>query len=295
MVNSFNENSLLTVIVPVTRMHGKMKNLFSWLNDVNLYECEVIIVHDRQDQETSQELQQYLQKINSPRVHFLEGSFGSPGLARNFGKKYATGTHTMFCDSDDVLQLSTTFEILTKNLNSTIIIGSYEAVNSSSNQKVVKHLAPVNLMDLVKSPGMWRFIFKSEVIKNIEFTEYCMGEDQLFLAQTDVFSQDVLRVSETLYRYYTNNPSQLTSQKDRTADLIPVINRMIELEMQSRGQNRTFIKLLILKNCLTVLKNIRHLKVDSKRRVLVDLLRQFMKIILDLNWYRAFTVGGRIE
>jgi len=41
-VNSFNENTLLTVIVPVTRMHGKMKNLFSWLNDVNLYECEVI-------------------------------------------------------------------------------------------------------------------------------------------------------------------------------------------------------------------------------------------------------------
>jgi len=271
MVDSFKGNTLLTVIVPVTRMHGKMKNLFSWLNDVNVYECEVIIIHDRQDQETSQELQKHLQKLNSPKIHFLEGSFGSPGLARNFGKQYATGTHIMFCDSDDILQLSTTFEIIRKNLRSTIIIGGYEAVNSSSKHKVVKHLAPVNLLDLAKSPGMWRFIFKSEVIKNIDFSEYCMGEDQLFLAQTDVFSHDVLRVSETLYLYYTNNPSQLTSQKDRIADLIPVISRMIELEMQFCRQNRTFIKLLILKNCLTVLKNSRHLRIDSKRKVLVDL------------------------
>ena len=294
-MNSFNENTLLTVIVPVTRMHGKMKNLFSWLNDVNIYECEVIIIHDRQDQETSQELQQCLKKLNSPKVHFFEGSFGSPGLARNFGKKYATGTYIMFCDSDDVLQLSTTFEILRKNLSFTIIIGGYEEVNSSSNQRAVKHPAPVHLLELAKSPGMWRFIFKSEVIKNIDFTEYCMGEDQLFLAQIGVFSQNVIRVNETLYHYYTNNPSQLTSQKDRIVDLIPVLSRMKKLEMQFLGQNRTFIKLLILKNCLTILKNSHNLQVDSKREVSLDLSLQCVKMILTLNWNRAFRFEGRFE
>jgi glycosyltransferase involved in cell wall biosynthesis len=295
MVDSYKEVPLLTVIVPITRMHGKMENLFSWLNDVNAYECEVILIHDWQDQETSRELQQYVHELNSSKVHFFEGRFGSPGLARNFGKRYATGTHIMFCDSDDVLQLPSTIEIIRKNSGSKIIIGSYVEVNSLSTQQVVKHLAPVNLLKLAKAPGMWRFIFKSEVIKNIDFTEYCMGEDQLFLAQVDVFSQDFLCVSETLYLYFTNNPDQLTAQKARTFDLIPVIRRMIDLEIQFRKQNKTFIKLLILKNCITVLKNSRHLRVDSKRKVLLNFSWQFVKMTLTLNWYRVFRFEGRLE
>jgi hypothetical protein len=142
---------------------------------------------------------------------------------------------------------------------------------------------------------MWRFIFKSEVIENVAFTENCMGEDQLFLAQVDVFSQDVLCVNETLYFYYTNNPSQLTSQKDKIADLISVICRMEELEMQFNGQNKTFVKLLILKNCLTVMKNSGHLNVHSKRKVLVGLSRQFIKMSLTLNWNRVVRFGSRFE
>lgn len=294
-MDSVNENPLLTVIVPITRMHRKMQNLFSWLDQVDQYKCEVVLIHDKQEQETSDELQRYLQKLNSQNIQFFEGNFGSPGLARNFGKLYASGTYIMFCDSDDVLQLSSIIEIIIANLDPMVIIGGYESVNSFSKQKVMKHLAPVNLFQLAKSPGMWRFIFKSEVIKNVNFTEYCMGEDQLFLAQVDLFSKDVLRVNETLYHYYTNNPSQLTAQKDRIADLIPVVSRMIELEMQTHGQNSTFVKILILKNCLTVFKYSGDLKVDFKGKVLVNLSRQFIKVILTLNWSRALKFGSRID
>ncbi len=290
-----NQDSLLTVIVPISRMHGKMKNLFSWLNQVDQYECEVIIIHDKQDQKTSEELQQRLEYLKSPKVQFLEGNFRSPGLARNFGIRHASGTHIMFCDSDDVLQLSSAIAVIRQNPIPKIIIGGYEAVNSQSNHKIVKHQEPASLAQLAKSPGIWRFIFKIEVIENLEFTEYCMGEDQLFLAQLGMFSHDVLRISKTLYHYYTNTPGQLTSQKDRIPDLIAVIGGLKKLEKQFHGQNRTLTKLLILKNCLTVLKNSPKLAVDSKRRVLIKLTKQIVVIILTLNWNQVFRFGGKSE
>lgn len=290
-----NENQLLTVIVPISRMFGKMQNLMSWLISVDDHECEVIIVHDKQDEGTSEELKQLLQKLDSQKVEFLEGSFGSPGLARNFGKSHATGTHVMFCDSDDVLQLSSVLEVIEKNPNNSVIIGSYTAVNSLSSQKFIIHPVPENLFQLAKSPGMWRFIFRSEVVKNIDFAEFCMGEDQLFLAQVGMFSQDIVRVSETLYHYYTNNSSQLTSQKDRIPDLISVIHCLKEEEGRFDGKNRAFVKLLVLKNSLTILKNLRSLRVDSKKIASRDMYRQIIKIIFTLNWKEAFGFDGEFK
>jgi hypothetical protein len=276
-------------------MHGKMQNLFSWLNQVNEQECEVIIIHDKQDQKTSEELQQKLQKLESLKVRLLEGVFGSPGMTRNFGKQLATGTHIMFCDSDDVLELSTVISVIKKYPMPSVIIGGYETVHSLPNQLIVKHRAPGNLLQLAKSPGMWRFIFKSEVISDLDFSEYCMGEDQLFLAQAAVFSQNILRVSETLYHYHASIPGQLTSQKERIPDLISVVRVLKELELNFFGKNKTFVKLLILKNCLTILKNFPYLKIALKKDVSASLVREFIKEILTLNWNQTFRFGGKSE
>ena len=292
-MGNWHKNQLLTVVVPVSRMYGKMHNLFLWLNEVNDHDCEVIIVHDKQDTMTSDELQKQLQKIDSPKIRFLEGSFGSPGLARNFGKKYATGSHIMFCDSDDVLQLSKALECIGKQPCPSVIIGGYLTVNSQSRQQKERHKAPGNVLQLAKSPGIWRFIFKSEVIKGIDFKDYRMGEDQLFLAHVGLLTQDVLRVSETLYHYYTNNKDQLTSQKGNLSDLIGVIRDVRDLETQFRGQNRTFAKLLILKNCLTLFKNSRALIGNSKSSAITYALWQAIRAFFTLNWTRTLRFEGR--
>ncbi len=292
-MGSRHKNQLLTVVVPVSKMYGKMQNLFLWLNEVNDHDCEVIIVHDKQDTMTSDELQKQLQKFGSPKIRFLEGSFGSPGLARNFGKRYATGSHIMFCDSDDVLQLSKALESIGKHPRPSVIIGGYLTVNSESRQQKERHKAPGNVLQLAKSPGIWRFIFKSEVIQGIDFKDYRMGEDQLFLAHVGLLTQDVLRVSETLYHYYTNNKDQLTSQKGNLSDLIGVIRDVRDLETQFRGQNRTFVKLLILKNCLTLFKNSRALIRSSKSSAITYTLWQAIRAFFTLNWTRTLRFEGR--
>lgn len=292
-MGSRHKNQLLTVVVPVSKMYGKMQNLFLWLNEVNDHDCEVIIVHDKQDTMTSDELQKQLQKFGSPKIRFLEGSFGSPGLARNFGKKYATGSYIMFCDSDDVLQLSKALESIEKHPRPSVIIGGYLTVNSESRQQKERHKAPGNVLQLAKSPGIWRFIFKSEVIQGIDFKDYRMGEDQLFLAHVGLLTQDVLRVSETLYHYYTNNKDQLTSQKGNLSDLIEVIRDVRDLESQFRGQNRTFVKLLILKNCLTLFKNSRALIGSSKSSAITYTLWQAIRAFFTLNWTRTLRFEGR--
>ena len=97
---------LLSVIVPVARMSGRLALMQSWLTSIsNLDTVEVIVVHDKQDEETSRELREILNSVNSDRCILIEEFVNSPGLARNLGLKAASGIWVIFADSDDKLMI----------------------------------------------------------------------------------------------------------------------------------------------------------------------------------------------
>jgi glycosyltransferase involved in cell wall biosynthesis len=285
----------LTVIVPITKMAGKMQNLRSWLNQIETLECEVIVVHDKQDVDTARELEQLRADLNSTKIYFLEGLFGSPGLARNYGKKFATGTHVMFCDSDDVVEILNVVKAIAENPNTPVIIGGYEEINSKSTHQKIEHLAPRNLLQLAKSPGIWRFVFKAEAIVKTDFPNDFMGEDQIFLGQVGIFSNEIVRVKESFYQYFTNNPSQVTSQKNRTFELEAVLLRLQKLKVSHTEMNKTLVDLFIVKNCITIMKNISKFNSDSKVVLLIKVSKHLFETLITLNWNVALKFPGSLK
>ena len=90
--------SSLSVVVPITLMHGKLEKLESWLKEIKDLPIEVLLIHDKRDNDTSFELQVLLKKLQNRKIVFKEGVYGSPGMARNAGLEGVSNYWTCFLD-----------------------------------------------------------------------------------------------------------------------------------------------------------------------------------------------------
>ena len=63
---------MLTAIVPVSEMSGRLHNLEDWLSAIHHLDIQVIIVHDYRDSETERQVLSILRAINS--IFVLETS-----------------------------------------------------------------------------------------------------------------------------------------------------------------------------------------------------------------------------
>ena len=95
---------MLTAIVPVSGMAGRLHNLENWLSTIHDLDIQIIIIHDHRDSETERQLLSILGTINSPKIAYLSGAFGSPGAARNAGLERVDSKFVCFWDSDDLPQ-----------------------------------------------------------------------------------------------------------------------------------------------------------------------------------------------
>lgn len=209
--NPSPDETLLTAIVPISMMAGRMDRLDCWLSNLGNLPINVVIIHDIRDDNTQSELESLLANYEDLNISFISGKFGSPGAARNTGLKTKLATWVSFWDSDDLPDPHSYIKAIAEASASTeIIIGNF-IVNSPEGVESIQHHD--NLQKVALSPGIWRFIFKSEVIQNKYFTEARMGEDQVFLLETNVGKKNVMFTENIFYEYFQDSSLQLTSDQ----------------------------------------------------------------------------------
>jgi glycosyltransferase involved in cell wall biosynthesis len=117
MLPKSDKEIFLSVITPVTALANNIDNLSSWLTRISNKPIEVILIHDKSDICTGPQLEKLLLEVNNPNVIYIEGEFGSPGLARNEGLKIASGEWVCFWDGDDIPMLDEIFLLLEKKFD----------------------------------------------------------------------------------------------------------------------------------------------------------------------------------
>lgn len=209
---------------------GKLDNFKSSINSIP-EEYEIIIVHDKRDQETGDELRTILNLSELKNLKFTEGVFGSPGAARNEGLKMATCEFIVFWDCDDQgigVDLKKSVESVDWNKYSAAVTG-FKIVRSESDFTTV--LPSINSNpdpELIAAyPGIWRWIFKRSEI-TWAFTEHLMGEDQLFIIR-NISTANIVAVRNVTYGYYVGNASQATATIDvrKYSDLLEIFGFLI--------------------------------------------------------------------
>lgn len=240
------ETTLLTVIVPTTKVENKIEYLADWLLETSSLPMEIIIVHDISDSESSKMLRALLKKVNNPRISLIEGKFTGPGYSRNEGMKRARGEWITFWDSDDSPSPRVAIEMLSKNANfKPVICANYE-IRDLRKKRIVQKKLPTNDLELVIQGGVWRYFFKADFAMKAKFGEFKMGEDYLYLARLGLDESNFMSENILTYQYISGHEYQLTNNPSAILDLSKTVKEFEKENLHKNGNRIAFLILLRL-------------------------------------------------
>ncbi len=219
--------TILSCIVPVSRMANDLVELETWIRDSSGLDIEIIIVHDVQDQETEEQLANLFASLQDRRLRLIQEQVNSPGLARNLGLKIAKGKWIAFWDADDLPDAQQALASISENGNSEIIIGRYIVRQRKSGHEKTSSEHDLTLFRVGVNPGLWRMLFKHSVLSGQQFSASKMGEDQVFIAELNFDSKSISFTTRVLYKYFIGRPNQLTNSEIRLVHLLTSFERIL--------------------------------------------------------------------
>ena len=207
-------------------MADKLQNLQDWLPLAKNYNVEVLLIHDKQDEETSTQLSQIKKQLQNSNVYLIERTVNSPGLARNVGLEYSIGDWVHFVDSDDIFLLPEVMKEITALHEPAIIAiaGRFARIDTVSRQRrdcqTWSGNKNKNLETIFLDPGLWRFTFRKKALNSKKFTNLHLAEDIIFLHSVGLRSNQIKFSDEITYLYHTGVSGQL-SGKPKNISCLP--------------------------------------------------------------------------
>ena len=247
---------LLSVVVPIGNMARNLQFIESWLQNIDKYSLEVILVHDQTFLNVGPELQELLQSVNASRVILIQGVFGNPGSARNAGLEIATGDWVGFWDSDDTPNIENIFSAINISQEyDEILVGNFSVFDF----KTMEQRTPIKKVNGIESvamnPGVWRMVFRRLTISDTRFPSLRMGEDQVFLARLNFGIRKLRFVESIFYQYNLGGPSQLTKSRIALKDLPLASAIILEHAKKAQRKQSIFDMQLFFRQQITVMKN----------------------------------------
>ena len=236
---------ILSVIVPMTRMAGRMANLDRWLFNSGDLPITIVIVHDIQDALTAVELRNLVAKYSHLEIEMIEGTYGAPGLARNAGLKRPLATWTAFWDSDDLpIPRNALKAIADTDSKTEVIIGNF-IVTSDKGTETFEH--GTSLETVALNPGLWRMLIRSSILEGVSFSSTQMGEDQLFLVDLNLGSRKIYFSKSLIYEYFRGKPWQLTSNQDSINDVENTFKLVYERLRSKKNLLNVFSRIVLMR------------------------------------------------
>ena len=267
----------LSIVVPIGPMFGQLENLLSWIDTIQDYPAQVILVVDEKNDGTYAELIRALEQRNILQsVLVLNAVCNGPGKARNLGTSEAKGKWITYWDSDDRPIVKETFRAIQQSEEGTdAIVCRYEKINESG--EITSPM--LSGLQIALNPGIWRFVFKRESFTEMKFPDLRLAEDQIFLILSGVFSKKLEFYNTVCYQYIQSSKNQLTKDKRNLPDLLKALDLLSDhsrSKIISASTEKNYLNVIIFRLSLTSIKNnpaktIRHFLKNP------DVLMAFLK------------------
>lgn len=214
---------IISLIIPLLANTNSPIRIFEYIFNLDP-KIELIVIINGKNEEEINKMKKRFMFYESSNIKIYSDKHCSPGQARNIGLTKASAEWVMFCDSDDIPQITEAIKITEESTSRTadIIICNYtvyDEIKLTESINGIKHLPTQIYFQL----GIWRMIFRKELIENIHFPKIRMGEDQVFFARALNKNPKILFEDRNLYRYYTNNTFQLTKNISVKKDIFECI------------------------------------------------------------------------
>jgi hypothetical protein len=287
----------LKIVVPITRMSGKMEHLASWLERLPDDDFAITLVHDIGDEETSFELKELIEKLNNGKITLEEGRFGSPGLARNKGLKTLDFEWINFSDSDDLVDIRQILKMVDNSRPDTeILVGDYW-VDSGSDKSLRADSSSKDPFKAVSlNPGIWRMVFRRELVENFEFIDAKMAEDQHFLLQLGYFNRTVQFMPNIAYTYFSSFQGQATQNTKAVSEISKVIPLTLNFLSTSEKRSKKYLMVLYVRQIITEFMNG---KSNSLNGAVIILAKRIFSLKIQNSmifiWAFASVIGSKVK
>ena len=287
---SSTSTPLLSVVVPVGPLVGRMANLLSWIVEIQSYSAQIVLVVDEKSDGTYAELLGKLAEINfCAELLLINEVCGGPGAARNRGLIEAKGEWLVFWDSDDLPEVSETFIAISESTEETEVIVCRYAVLRQGLKPVYPKL---NYPQIALNPGIWRFIIRREIFKDFAFPDLRLGEDQIYLSNSGIISRRMKLHPKVNYRYVLSGDQQLTNCSENNGDLLAAIaflRKNMLIERPRDAFESSFRSIILLRLLLTAVKRIGSKDVFFyvRKREILQIVLVSLPSLIYLRWLSA--------
>lgn len=274
----------IDVIIPILVARGSNIALKAWLDKWKLDSCtclRVIAVLDtsgaREGDAERLEVELLAGKTWNKEILTFQGSFGSPGAARNKGLSNSFAQWVTFWDSDDTPEIGILEVVLGKLKHSltSLHVYQYESWSLELGRRV-RISDDRNVRNLARWPGLWRIIVPGQFARQFSFPTNLMGEDVAYLVQllNSGLIDEIRYHPEKIYRYNIYSVGQLTNSTTALKDhglAIDSMSKTLDNHLGVKPLIRRFATLIFLYQYLSLIK--REPKEALKRsRLLIKVL-----------------------
>lgn len=220
----------LTMIIPVGGRNPSTHILKSWFTGDLIKKIKFVFVFDDLNPFILETFKEIINQQEVNNVKTLVASCRNPGGARNLGLQEAETAWVCFCDSDDLPDLQNICDVLSSDIanDSDVIRGRYGVIREGIEKpprRFNEDREILNHSDLISfGPGIWRYLFRTELIRDKRFPELSLAEDQIFLMRTFWSSPSIKQSDLNFYTYCIGNPDALTSNRRNLRDLVEVFS-----------------------------------------------------------------------
>lgn len=244
----------LSVVIPIGFIHDELKKLNFSISRSST-EVEYVLVNDLACEDSTELIKKLTKKHSRHKIRVVDGTFGSPGLARNAGMAQTSGDYIYFADCDDTFYADSVLRELQEiEIDVDVLIGNYRTLWEIDGNQKEFFLSKPEYLSIGINPGLWRIVIKSSHAKLQQFSDLRMAEDQLFLAKINLFRLKIHFTNQFFYEYTKQSRGSLTSQPDSMKDLLPAFKEIAGTVNGSFNSANYFKVVMLLRLFLANLK-----------------------------------------
>lgn len=215
---------LISIIVPVYNVAFYLPKCLDSIIAQTYSNIEILLINDGSTDESGKICDEYAQK--DPRIKVWHKENGGVSSARNLGIEMACGQYIGFVDSDDIIEPEMFENLLTnavlhqceiscctlntvKRDGSSYCLKASSAFSEESKNVITKYFTDPFVKALLYGPN--NKIFRADIIHNIRFRPYRLGEDILFVFEALIHCTQIYFDTFVGYHYMMRENSAMTS------------------------------------------------------------------------------------
>lgn len=232
----------LSVVLPVYNTEKYIFKCLESIFDSDYNDFELIIINNNTQDNSEKIILEFKEKY-SDKIIYLKRKNNDISEARNLGIKQANGKYIMFIDSDDYIQKDM-FRLMVEKISSAdfdmVACDVRLVFEGKDKTKLLSSGYDCDLLDkkrikqtmTIYYPVMWNKIYKTDLIKKVEFTSGVWYEDMEYLLKLYPYLNSIGVVKVPLYNYLQRQNSITYTYNDKLYDIINNMERVIDYYKQ---------------------------------------------------------------